>query len=83
MSYKVTEDKVTLYVENIEAGYISFNHLDEGIEIVQTYVYPGLRENGYAQNLVKYMEDNFDHQIKKVSCSYYRIIASKYKQLVI
>lgn len=79
MCYKVIDDKLLLFVDNVEAGYIQFNKTDEGIEVLQTYVYPGFRENGYAKGLVKYMTDNYDHQIYKVNCSYYRIMAADYK----
>lgn len=79
MHYKVTNDKLFLFVDNVEAGYIQFEKTEKGIEILQTYVYPGFRENGYAQCLVKYMTDNYDHEIYKVSCSYYRIMSGDYK----
>lgn len=79
MSYKVTDDKLILYVNEIEVGYIEYCKDDCGITITQTYVYPGMRENGYAKNLVEYMVDSFDHQICKVNCSYYRIMSADYK----
>lgn len=79
MSYKVMDDKLSLLVDDIEAGYIKYNKTEEGIEVVQTYVFPGFRENGYAQRLVEYMTDNHDHEIKKVNCSYFRIMSQDYK----
>lgn len=79
MSYKVMDDKLSLLVDNIEAGYIKFNKTESGIEVVQTYVFPGFRENGYAQKLVEYMTDNHDHEVSKVLCSYYRIMSADYK----
>ncbi len=79
MSYEVMEDKVSLLVDDIEAGYIRYNKTNEGLEIVQTYVFPGFRENGYAQKLVEYVTDNHDHEVCKVQCSYYRIMSADYK----
>ncbi|WOO88005.1 hypothetical protein RZE82_03490 [Mollicutes bacterium LVI A0039] len=79
MNYKVMDNKLSLWIEDIEAGYIQFNKTQQGMEIVQTYVFPGFRQNRYAQNLVKYMVDNFDNEITKVSCSYYRIMSKDYK----
>lgn len=79
MSYEVTTDKVSILVDNVEAGYVKYNKTHEGMEIIQTYVFPGFRENGYAQNLVKYMVGNHDHEISKVHCSYYRIMSKDYK----
>lgn len=79
MNFKVTNNKLILYVKNIEAGYIEFNQRADGITINQTYIYPGLRENGYAKGLVAYMVDNFDSQIVQVNCAYFRIMAEEYK----
>lgn len=79
MSYEVKDDKLSLLVNNIEAGYIKYNKTDGGIEITQTYVFPGFRENGYARQLVAYMNDNYDGQISSVKCAYYRIMASAHK----
>lgn len=79
MSYKRDENKLSLYIDNCEAGYIRFNNIDDGIEIDETYVYPGFRQNGYAQKLVEHMVNNYDKEIKKVTCSYYRIMSQDYK----
>lgn len=79
MSYEVMDDKLSLLVDNCEAGYIKFNKTNEGLEVLQTYVFPGFRENGYAQKLVEYMTDNHDHEVSKVVCSYYRIMSADYK----
>lgn len=79
MSYKRDENKLSLYIDNCEAGYIRFNNVEDGLEISQTYVYPGFRENGYAQKLVEHMVNNYDNEVKKVTCSYYRIMSQDYK----
>ncbi len=79
MSYKVFEQKISIYVGNIEAGYIEYNKNENGIEIMKTYIFPGYRENGYAQSLIKYVVDNYDEKVNKINCSYYRIMAGDYK----
>lgn len=79
MSYKVMEDKLSLLVDNIEAGYIKFDKTEDGIEVIETYIFPGFRENGYAQRLVEYMTDNYDDEVSKIKCSYYRIMSGDYK----
>lgn len=79
MDYMVSENKLTLLVDNVEVGYIEFNPTDCGLVINQTYIYPGLRENGYGKQLVEYMTDNYEQEIYKVKCSYFRIMSADYK----
>lgn len=83
MEYIYTDEKLALVIDGCEVGYISLTKQTDGIVIEQTYIYPGCRENGYALSLIRYMVDNYNNQIVKVNCPYYRIMANEYKLLLV
>ncbi len=70
-NFKVKENQFCLEIDNIEVGYISFEQEKEKLLVLETYIYPGYRENGYAQKLISYFDKQFTNLKIASTCPYF------------
>lgn len=75
--YKLYDDKLSLIVDGIEAGYVEFNNNDI-MSIEHTYIFPGYRENGYGVNLVNYFLANVQSSNMVVNCPFFATFTQEY-----
>lgn len=76
MEFKLKENRLCLYMDLIEVGFIEYEKNNQDVEIIQTYIYPGLRNNNYGRYLVEYANEKYNYLIKSSKCDFYNKITN-------
>lgn len=75
--YKFTNNRFTCHRGQVEVGYIEF---DVDGKIINTYVFPGFRGNGYGKALIDNYLQTIGDKIITTSCPFFRIFYNEYLQ---
>lgn len=51
ITYELTDNKVLMFRDGIELGFIEYSVEEAVVDIENVYIYPGMRKNGYGKML--------------------------------